>query len=85
MSDNTSVQLAQIITLLQVLKGELHDARADIRWLKRKAGFGQNPPRKRAIITLPESYEHSEPSITLCADDWARVKGGETLRIKGSG
>lgn len=85
MSDNASVQLVQIITLLQELKGELHETRKDIRWLKKKAGFGQIPPRKRAIITLPESYEFGDPSITLSADDWERVKGGETLRISGNG
>lgn len=82
MAEKDAAQLAQIITLLNELKGELQVAKADIRWLKRNAGFGRKPPRKRAIITLPESYEIGEPSIELSADDWTRIKRGETLSFK---
>ena len=79
------VQLADITKLLLDLKRDLEEARADIRWLKKKAGFGQKPIRKRAIITMPFTYEFDEPSIELCADDWDRVKRGETVKIKGKG
>ena len=53
MAEKIPTQMAQIIAQLQELKGELREVRADIRWLKRKAGYGEKPPRRRAIITLP--------------------------------
>ncbi len=75
-------QLAELTTLVLELKGELQKVRTDIRWLKRKAGFGQIAPRKRAIITMPFTYEFDEPSIEISADDWTRIKQGETLKFK---
>ena len=81
----TAQQLSPVIALLQELKNELDDARKDIRWLKKQAGFGRRGPKCGAIITMPMSYEVGEPSIRLSVGQWRKVKRGEELRIKGSG
>ncbi len=85
MAEKTSPQLAQIIMLLHELKGELQEARADIRSLQVQANAAKNPRQMRAVITLPFTYELGDPSIELTVEEWNRVKAGETVKLSGKG
>jgi hypothetical protein len=78
-------KLDQLVSAVQSLKDELCDARKDIQWLKKQAGFGKRLPQYGAIIALPETDEWGEPSIRLNVEQWKKVKRGDAVHIKGSG
>ena len=73
--------MAQIVTLLHELKGELQEAKADIQWLKEKLEVSAKPRPKGAIITAPSIDGWEEDTVELSADEWARVKRGELVRV----
>ena len=85
MAEKTLVLMSQVIALLQELKAELHEVRADVRALKLRPDAASKPRQMRAVITLPFTYEYDEPSIVLSVGDWSRIKAGETVNLTGKG
>ncbi len=77
-------KLDEVKALLNELLNEMQQARADIAWLKQRLEKQPVPPM-RAVITLPESYELGEPSISLNVDEWAAVKRGDKFSKLGTG
>lgn len=71
--------MATVITLLQELKGELQEVRADIGLLKEQIEASSKAQPKRAVITVPSIDGWEQDSITLSTEDWSRVKRGESV------
>lgn len=79
-----SNELGELKAMLLALSKDLQEARADITWLRKQMfdSLGLGP--KRAVITLPYTYELGDPFIVLTVDEWALVKSGARLEKYGN-
>jgi hypothetical protein len=59
------------------LMAKLDELQADVVWLKQQWSLPGSSSAARAVITLSDSFEYGEPTLSLTVEEWAIVKRGD--------
>jgi hypothetical protein len=78
-------ELSELKAMLLAMSKDLQETRSDVAWLRKQMYESLDLGPKRAVVTMPFTYELGDPSIALSADEWAIVKSGATFEKIGKG